>query len=82
MYNIRKNFRRCCRISKEFFESETDGSGNFQYYPRRPELSDVQIVALSCTMETLGIDSENLLWSKLWDRLCIAFSAPDLPHPF
>jgi hypothetical protein len=65
MHNIRTNFGRFFRICKEFFESETDGSGNFQYYPRRPELSDVQIVALSCTMEALGIDSENLLWSKL-----------------
>ena len=65
MHNIRTNFQRFYRICKEFFESETDSSGNFQCYPRRPELSDVQIVALSCTMEALGIDSENLLWSKL-----------------
>ncbi|GAA0565846.1 IS982 family transposase [Chitinophaga japonensis] len=28
-------------------------------------MNDLQIVALSCCMEALGIDSENLLWSKL-----------------
>ena len=65
MHNIKTNFGRFYRICKEFFESETDSSGNFQFYPRRPELSDIQVVALSCTMEALGIDSENLLWSKL-----------------
>lgn len=65
MHNIRTNFGRFYRICKQFFERETDSFGNFQYYPRRPELSDVQVVALSCTMEALGIDSENLLWSKL-----------------
>jgi hypothetical protein len=65
MHNIRTNFGRFYRICKQFFESETDSSGNFQYYPRSPALSDVQVVALSCTMEALGIDSENLLWSKL-----------------
>lgn len=65
MHNIRTNFQRFYRICKEFFDSETDGSGNFQHYPRKPALSDVQVVALSCTMEALGIDSENLLWSKL-----------------
>jgi hypothetical protein len=65
MHNIRTNFSRFYRICKEFFEYETDSSGNFQSYPRKPALSDVQVVALSCTMEALGIDSENLLWSKL-----------------
>ena len=65
MHNIRTNFGRFYRICKAFFESETDNNGNFQYYSRKPEISDVQVVALSCTMEALGIDSENLLWSKL-----------------
>lgn len=65
MHNIGTNFRRFYRICKQFFESEIDSSGNFQHYPKKPELSDIQIVALSCTMEALGIDSENLLWSKL-----------------
>lgn len=65
MHNIRTNFQRFYRICKEFFEKETDSRGNFQHYPRTPALSDVQVVALSCTMEALGIDSENLLWSKL-----------------
>ena len=28
-------------------------------------MSDVQLISLSCMMEALGIDSDNLLWSKL-----------------
>ena len=73
MHNIRTNFSRFYRICKEFFENETDSSGNFQHYPRTPALSDVQIVALSCTMEALGIDSENLLWSKLKNEYATLF---------
>jgi hypothetical protein len=37
----------------------------FQFYPRKPVLSDLQVVTLACLLEALGIDSENLLWSKL-----------------
>ncbi|HRE52208.1 MAG TPA: transposase [Flavitalea sp.] len=28
-------------------------------------MADLEVIALSCTMEALGIDSENLLWSKI-----------------
>jgi len=65
MHNIRTNFGRFYRICKEIFEGEADSRGNLQYYSRRPKMADLQIVALSCTMEALGIDSENLLWSKI-----------------
>ena len=65
MHNIRTNFGRFYRICKEFFEDQADSSGNLQFYPRAPKMSDLQIIALSCVMEALGIDSENLLWSKL-----------------
>ena len=78
MHNIKTNFGRFYRICKAFFEKETDGNGNFQHYPRKPALSDVQIVALSCTMEALSIDSENLLWSKLKTDYASLF--PDLIH--
>jgi hypothetical protein len=65
MHNIKTNFGRFYRICKEFFEYEADRRGNFQYYPRRPKMSDLQVISLACMMEALGIDSENLLWSKL-----------------
>jgi hypothetical protein len=65
MHNIKTNFGRFYHIVKEFFESECDSGGNLQYYPRKPKMTDLQIISLSCMMEALGIDSENLLWSKL-----------------
>ena len=65
MHNIKTNFGRFYRICKEFFEDETDPRGNFQFYPKSPMMADLEVIALSCTMEALGIDSENLLWSKI-----------------
>jgi Transposase DDE domain len=65
MHNIRSNFSKFYRICKEFFKGQSVSSGNLQVYPRKPKMSDLQVIALSCVMEALGIDSENLLWSKL-----------------
>lgn len=65
MHNIKTNFGRIYRICKEFFEGEVNTKGNFQFYPKATAMADLEIVALACTMEALGIDSENLLWSKL-----------------
>src|ERR1700712_4327856 len=65
MHNIPTNFRRFQRICKEVFQEVSDPQGNLHFYPRKPSMSDVQIISLSLVMEALGIDSENLLWSKL-----------------
>lgn len=65
MHNIKTNFGRFYGICKEFFEDEADGKGNLQFYPKCPAMADLEVIALSCMMEALGIDSENLLWSKL-----------------
>jgi hypothetical protein len=65
MHNIRTNFGKFYRICKEIFEDEADQKGNLQFYRRMPNMSDLQVISLSCMMEALGIDSENLLWSKL-----------------
>lgn len=65
MHNIATNFGRFYQICKELLEGEVDKEGNFQFYPKRPVMADLEVVALSCLMEALSIDSENLLWSKL-----------------
>ena len=65
MHNIETNFGRFYCICKEFFKDDADRQGNFQFYPRSPRMADLKVIALSCTMEALGIDSENLLWSKI-----------------
>jgi hypothetical protein len=65
MHNIKTNFGRFYRICKEFFEQEADDKGNLQFYPKAPAMADLSVISLACMMEALGIDSENLLWSKL-----------------
>lgn len=65
MHNIRTNFCKFYGICKELFKNETDHKKNFQFYPVRPKMNDLEVVSLACCMEALSIDSENLLWSKL-----------------
>lgn len=38
---------------------------NVRNYSNVPKMSDVEIISLALTSECLGIDSENLLWSKI-----------------
>jgi Transposase DDE domain len=65
MHNIKTNFGRFYQICKEFFEEEADKKGNLQFYPKAPAMADLAVISLACMMEALGIDSENLLWSKI-----------------
>lgn len=65
MHNIRTNFNKFYGICQELFEKEVNTRKNFQFYPMPPKMNDLEVVALSCCMEALSIDSENLLWSKL-----------------
>lgn len=65
MHNLKSNFDKNYRICKRIFFRQTDKNFNFRTYPVKPNMNDLEILALSCCMEALGIDSENLLWSKL-----------------
>ena len=38
---------------------------NIQFYPKKPKMTDLEIISLSVAAECLQIDSENLLWSKI-----------------
>lgn len=76
MHNIRTNFNKFYGICKEFFGEDIDTKNNFQFYPVIPKMNDLKVVALSCCMEALAIDSENLLWSKLKTDYASLF--PDL----
>jgi len=65
MHNLKTNFDKFYQISKQIFAGQIDRQMNFRKYPVPPKMNDLKIIALSCCMEALGIDSENLLWSKL-----------------
>jgi Transposase DDE domain len=52
--------------------------GNHQFYPKKPLFTDLELISLAITAESLQIDSENYLWSKLQCDYKSDF--PNLPH--
>ena len=65
MHNFKTNFDKFLRITKLALEGYLRPDGNFRHYSHLPLFSDIEVVALSITAEALGIDTENLLFSKL-----------------
>lgn len=59
---IYKKVRSHVRLSLKHYLVEGQ---NLRYYPNPPKMCDVDIISLSIASESLGIDSESLLWSKL-----------------
>lgn len=68
MHNIKTNFHIIFDICKSIFKDDVFDDGNFFKYPNKPKMSDIQLVALSLTAESLSIDSENHLFNKLKDE--------------
>lgn len=65
MHNLSTNFRLFLDIVKSVFKSSANQEGNFKFYPRKPKLSDCEILALTLAAESIGIDSETYLFAKL-----------------
>jgi hypothetical protein len=65
MHNLKTNFDKFFNITKSVFKDRLNESDNFFFYPNKPKLSDCEIIALSVTGESIGIDSENYFWGKL-----------------
>lgn len=65
MHNLKTNFDKLYQIVKSSLSDKLDTQDNLQHYPRLPKMNDCSIIALSICQESLGIDSENYLWSKL-----------------
>ena len=65
MHDLRAMYEKTLEITKEMFADDTDENGNFSFYPRKPKMSDLQIIALAVSSESACINSENLLFSKL-----------------
>jgi hypothetical protein len=78
MHNLKTNFDKFLAITKEFLALDLNPMDNVQYYPRPPSMSDAEIISLSICSESIGIDSENYLWSKLQSDYMASF--PNLPH--
>ena len=65
MHNLKTNFDKFLLITKSFFKGSIDIDGNFYSYPRKPKMSDVEVITLSLLGEAIGIDSENYLFGKI-----------------
>lgn len=65
MHNLKTNFDKIFDIAKSFFCDSLNADDNFFFYPRKPKMSDCEIITLSIVGESIGIDSENYLFGKL-----------------
>jgi hypothetical protein len=65
MHNIKTNFDKFYEIVKSSLQEKLNQDDNLQYYPNKPKMNDCSIIALSICAESIGIDSENYLWSKI-----------------
>ncbi len=78
MHNLKSNFDKFFNISNSVFKNRIDKSDNFMFYPHKPKMSDCEIIALTLTGESIGIDSENYFWAKLRNDHLLDF--PNLIH--
>ncbi len=75
MHNLRSNFDKFLVLTKSVFKDRIYDTGNLIFYPNKPKMTDCEIIALSLTSESLGIDSENYLFGKLKND-----HSPDFPN--
>ena len=65
MHNIKTNFVKYYEIIKENLHGIVNEDFNKYKYRHVPKMNDCEVLALAFTAHSLGIDSENLLFSKL-----------------
>jgi hypothetical protein len=65
MHDLRPMYETTLKLAIEMFEDDVDSFGNFRFYPRSSKMNDLEVIALAVCSESAGIDSENLLFSKL-----------------
>ena len=78
MHDLFSNFNKFFNITKSVFKNRINQYDNFFEYRNRPKMSDCQIIALTITGESLGIDSESYFWGKLQSDHIADF--PNLIH--
>lgn len=78
MHDLYSNYTKIRTHVKDALKDNLVGQDNLSFYPNPPKMSDVEIISLSITAECLGIDSENLLFSKIKKDYSANF--PNLIH--
>lgn len=64
MHDLKANFDKIFELTTKY-SNEFNEHGNVKPYRHLPKMSDCEIITLSLCQEALGIDSENLFWSKI-----------------
>ena len=67
MHNLYANFVRILEVCKRFSQDLVSDKGNIPRCGVVPRFSDLEVIALSLTEETMGYDSECYLFSRLED---------------
>lgn len=65
MHNLKAMYEKTLKVSRMVYEEDVNIDDNFFDYPRKPKMSDLEIISLAVCSESASIDSENLLFSKL-----------------
>lgn len=78
MHDLYTNYLKVRKHVKAAMKEYLVDGKNLEFYPNSPKMSDLEIISLSITSECLGIDSENLLWSKIKKDYSKHF--PNLTH--
>lgn len=65
MHNLKAMYKKTLKITQMVYLDDVNDNGNFEDYPRKPKMSDLEVIALAVCSESASIDSENLLFSKL-----------------
>src|SRR5574344_1913955 len=65
MYNLYAIFAKYLEICKSFSGNLVNETGNIRRRGVVPKFSDLEVIALSLTAETMSIDSENNLFNRL-----------------
>jgi hypothetical protein len=65
MHNLIANITKFRQLLINVYGADNLKDGNFKSYPNSPKASDIEIVAIAFASESMGIISENLLFSIL-----------------
>lgn len=71
MHNLYAIFAKYLDICKKFAGDLVNSQGNIPRPGTVPRYSDLEVVALSLSMESIGLDSENYLFPNLESILSI-----------
>ena len=74
MHNFEVQVRKMMENLQVVFAERIKADGNFYFYPHKPKLSDIELLAISTVAESLSINSENALFCRIGKEIPHLFS--------